>query len=382
LKRKGEQKWNKRSIAFQLLIIFTASFLLNACSIKEGLEEDRSNKKLISQQNHNSKSQKWRTSITDYEGEFFKVIGWLSNNQLLFITNKGQTSNLYRYELITGHSELLYKSDQPIVTALASPSKKYILIQSTPSSYEGIITIIDRKGKTKYKQELASFELEYAWNPYNETEILVSKFNEDWTFEVFKLDIKKKGLVNLSLTQPFVKWVDRHHIAYMNWDQNNPALFAPIVMKDLSSTKEKIAFKKVYQFTTFQDLLLTITVNEQENTQAIYSFFDRKNQSVFSFTIPQLTKFSDWLVPFYDFNEGKQQFLTFQPLKSGESDTYVDGFQLVSYQLKTGKSSILFDGMDNEPISCSPSGEACLYGGRFEKLIDLKSKKIYNLVKE
>jgi hypothetical protein len=381
LKRKGEQKWNKRRIAFQLLIIFIASFLINACSSKEE-PEDRSNKKLISQQNHVSKNQKWRMSITDYEGEFFKVVGWLSNNQLLFITNKGQTSNLYRYELTSGHSELLYKSDYPIVTAVASPSKKYILIQSSPSSYEGFITIIDRKGKTKYEHALASFELEYAWNPYNETEILVSKFNEDWSFEVFKLDINKEGLVNLSLTQPFVKWIDRNHIAFMNWNQNNPTLFAPIVMKDLSSTTEKEAFQKVYQFTTFKDLLLTITVNEQENTHALYSFFDRKNHSVFSFSIPQLTKFSDWLVPFYDFNEDKQQFLTFQPLKSAEADTYADGFQLVSYQLKTGKSSILFSGMDNEPISCSPSGEACLYGGQFEKLINIKSKKVYNLVKE
>jgi hypothetical protein len=381
LKRKGEQKWNKRRIAFQLLIIFIASFLLNACSSKEE-PEDRSNKKLISHQNHVSKNQKWQMSITDYEGEFFKVVGWLSNNQLLFITNKGQTSNLYRYELTSGHSELLYNSDHPIVTALASPSKKYILIQSSPSSYEGLITIIDRKGKTKYRHALASFELEYEWNPYNETEILVSKFNEDWTFEVFKLDIKKKGLVNLSLTQPFVKWIDRNHIAFMNWNQNNPTLFAPIVMKDLSSTIEKEAFQKVYQFTTFKDLLLTITVNEQENTHAHYSFLDRKNHPVFSFSIPQLTKFSDWLVPFYDFNKDKQQFLTFQPLKSAEADTYADGFQLVSYQLKTGKSSILFDGMDNEPISCSPSGEACLYGGRFEKLINIKSKKVYNLVKE
>jgi hypothetical protein len=40
------------------------------------------------------------------------------------------------------------------------------------------------------------------------------------------------------------------------------------------------------------------------------------------------------------------------------------------------------DGLENVPINVSPTGEALLYGNRFEKIIDLGTKKIYELIKE
>jgi hypothetical protein len=380
VKLQGEQKWKVRKITFQLFIVFIACFLLNACT---GSKSSQDAKDKNQQSSHKLKAENWKLPMDIPEGEFFKVAGWYSKDQILYITNQGQTSSLYTYDLISGKSELLFKNDDPIVTAIPSPTRKYILIQSSPSSYEGVITIIDRKGGVKWEHALASYELEYAWNPYNESEIMVSKFNEDWTFKVFKLDMKQKELTELSIPQPFVKWIDHKRIAYLNWDQNKPALVAPLIIKDLSSASENIVSQNVFQFSTFKDVLLTITVNDNEETHAIYSFFNEEyNKAVFSFSIPQLTKFSDWLVPYNDFNTEKQQFLTFQPIRSGEADTYSDGFQLVSYHLKTGKSAILLEGLKNEPLSCSPTGETCLYGGQFEKLIDLKSKKIMNLIKE
>jgi hypothetical protein len=36
--------------------------------------------------------------------------------------------------------------------------------------------------------------------------------------------------------------------------------------------------------------------------------------------------------------------------------------------------------LKNEPILLSPSGEVALYGNRFEKIIDLKTKEVRELV--
>ncbi|WML45303.1 hypothetical protein [Neobacillus sp. PS3-40] len=379
------QKWNRQYFALQVFIIFILIFLLNACSLSDSSKVHTTKRNADVQKHmpsHNFTGQNSRLPISIPEGEFFKVVGWLSNDQIIYITNQEQTSNLYSYSLSSGHSKLLYKSEHPIVTAVISPAKKNILIQSSPSTYQAIVTVINTKGKLIWNQTLASFELEFEWNPYNESKILISKFNEDWTFKVFQLDVEQKRLTDLSLPQPFVKWVGKNSVAYINWNQTNQALFAPLTINKLVNSKESIAFPKVYQFSTTKNFIMTITVSEQEKTNAIYTFFDHKYHSVFSFSLPQLTKFSDWLVPFYDFNERKQQFLTFRPLRSTEADTYSDGFQLVSYPFKSRKSNVLLEGLKNEPLSCSPSGDACLYGGRFEKLIDIKAKKILKLVKE
>ena len=67
-------------------------------------------------------------------------------------------------------------------------------------------------------------------------------------------------------------------------------------------------------------------------------FLYEKLEKIRSFRIPQLSNFSAWLIPYYDYVEGGKRFLTFQPFRSGEADLYDGKFQLVSYPLiKTAK---------------------------------------------
>ena len=369
--------------AFQGVILVISVFLINACSLQTS-----SNQQSPPQKNGSSHAKtlhtplKWKLPISIPEGELFKVGGWLSDNELIYITNNEQTSTLYRYDLFTGKSKRIFKSEYPIGSVEISPSKKNILIQSAPSSNEGKITIIDIQGNEKFSQIIPSHELAFEWNSYQESQVLITKFQEDWTFKVLLIDFENNITKELSLTQPFLKWISKDQLVYLNWDQNQQKLFAPLMIRSLGDASEHTIFPQVFQFSTFKNIIMTITVKTQEETKAQYSFYDQKLHLTYAFTIPQLTKFSDWLVPFYDFNESKQQFITLRPLKSTEADTYKEGFQLVAYQLKNRKNSVLLEGLDNEPIALSPSGDACLYGNRFEKIIDLRTKKITNIVKE
>jgi hypothetical protein len=372
--------------AVQVFILVVSLFLLNACSLQPKSNQQstpKNNSPLHTKTAASMKTQaNWKLPISIPEGEFSKVGGWLSDDELVYITNKEKTSTVYSYKLSSGQNKLLFKSEYPIGSVQISPSKENILIQAAPSSYEGKITIIDLKGNEEYSQIIPSYELAFEWNPYQESEVLVSKFQQDWTFQVLLVDFKNKITKELSLPQPFLKWTGEKQLAYLNWDNNNQKLFAPLMIRSLADGNERTVFPKVFQFAAFKNMIMTITVNEQQQTKAKYSFYDQKLQMAYSFSIPQLAKFSDWLVPFYDYNESKQQFITLQPLKSADADTYTEGFQLASYHLNNRKSSILFAGLANEPLALSPSGEACLYGNRFEKLMDLRTKKIINVVKE
>jgi hypothetical protein len=127
---------------------------------------------------------------------------------------------------------------------------------------------------------------------------------------------------------------------------------------------------------------MAITVNKEDPTLATYSFYKTGRKEIFHFSTPQLSRFSDWLVPFYDFNEKNGEFITLSPLESGDADSYSKGFNLIIYNLKKQTSKTLLKGLKNEPLKCSPSGNDCLYGNNFEKIIDFNEKKIINIVQE
>ncbi|WP_223591388.1 hypothetical protein [Neobacillus bataviensis] len=363
-----------------LLIVMT--LLLSACVNKDPQKSKTSAKPNKSKTPTTEQRTEWKLPVSPPEGEFYKFAGWISDTEVLYITNVEQTSNVYLYHLLTGKSALIYKSKYPIVTVEISPSKNYILIHSSPSSYEGLVTIIDAKGSQKLNESFPSHELEFEWNPYNESQVLVTKFAEDWTFSVSLLDIENSKSKELSVPQPFIKWMNEEEIAFLNWDENNPALFAPLIGMNLDNESEKPIFPSAIHFSTFRHLIMTVTVSKQDQSKAAYSFYDQSKNEIFSFSIPQLTNFSDWLVPFYDYDENKGQFITLQPLSSGEFDSYRSGFQLVLYDVKKGSKKVIMEGLENEPITISPSGDALLFGNSLENIIDLKAKKKYMMIKE
>nr|WP_263325730.1 hypothetical protein [Neobacillus sp. Marseille-Q6967] len=363
-----------------ILIIIAVSILSSCTSQQHAKPKPPDDKEQQSQEP--TTLENWKIPIEIPEGEFYKIGGWLSDQEILYITNKEQTSNVYRYHMNKGKSELLYKSDVPIATLQVSPSKNYILIQSAPSTYEGKLTVISSHGEEKISASFAAHEIVYEWNSYNESEILVTSFSEDWTFQMKLINIETNETSDISLPQPFIKWLGREEIAFLNWDNTSPSLMAPLMIKELNAEVAETFLPDVLQFSIFRDLIVTMTVDESNQDLSVYSFYDQDKNSLSSFSIPHLSMFSGWLVPFYDFNGTTGQFITFKPVKSGDADAYSEGFELIAYNVVNGSTKMILDGLKNEPILLDPSGESALYGNQYEKLIDFSSKKIFELVKE
>jgi hypothetical protein len=381
---RGKVSLSKRNIIikfiFQTLFLLVFASFFSACAhqqdAKPSPSEDNDKENVPPSQPEDT----WKLPIEVPEGEFYKVGCWYSDHQLLYITNLEQSSSVYLYNLLTGSSELLYKSEVPIVTLQVSPSKKNILIQSSPSTYEGQVIILTSEGSEIFKQSIPSYELAFEWSPFNESEILISSFNEDWTYLMLLLDIDQRKTTELTLPQPFIKWIGNEEVAYLNWSEDSPSLFAPLRTKKLDTEAEEEIFTDVLQFATYNDILMTVTVQDDEQLQATYTFYNKEKKKLNSFSIPHLSMFSGWLVPYNDLNEKKGKFITLKPVKSAEADMYTEGFELVSYDIENGSSNVIMKNLNNEPILLSPSGEAALFGNRFEKVIDLKTKELRELV--
>lgn len=313
------------------------------------------------------------------QGQFNTITGWLNNETILYLMNVGFGSNLYTYNVHTGITKLVYESEAPIASVMVNPFGSRILIHAAPTTYEGLITIIDINGKELMKERLEAFDFVFKWSPYNENLLLISLFAENWDFSMSKVNIAESQMTNVPLKEPFVYWLNEDDLLYLDWSNENATLLAPLMKKSLTNMNEGKMLNQVYHVESIKNFLMTITVKPEQKEEAVYSFLRNDFQELSSFTIPHLTRFSDWLIPFFDFDE-ENHFLTFKPLYSAAADEYQEGFQLISFDFIKGEMKVLFEDLKNEPLSCAPNGELCLYGFYYEKLLDMKTKQIIPLI--
>lgn len=313
------------------------------------------------------------------DGAFNTISGWLDNDTILYITDSSSGSNVHSHNLHNGENKLLFESSFPIVSVLISPLREYFLVHSSPSTNEALITVYTKDGQQVLEKKIPSTEVNIEWNLYNESSILITAFTEDWEFTVWNLNCEEATLLEVSLPQPFGYWLKENELLYLDWDLETPSLYANLKKYNLLTSESSDVLSQVLQVDTFKDIFMTVEVEEENNQNAAYTFFSNDNEELLSFETPHLSNYSDWLIPYYDYNLGMEKFITYQPLYYGEADTYADGFHLIAYDIKTGESSVLLEGLENEPLSCSPDGEKCLSGFYLEKLIHLESKEIVSI---
>lgn len=380
-----ENTYKTPYVRWIVLIIATSAYILSGCSqqLDVSLHKDAS---------HSLDRIKETPGISflgsevipiklGVQEEFSKASGWLSNTEILYISNKNESSSiLYSYSLITGQSTMLYKSGQPIITAEISPKKDKVMIHSSASE-EGVLTVIDLSGKELYSGKIESYELTFEWNPFNDDLLIVSAFTEEWDFNTYLLNLKENSLKELQLPEPFVRWISEDMLIYQQWDENEISLKAPLKSFSISGNHSKTLFEDVYQFDSLGKYLLTIEVAEGENPGlGLYTFTREGIHSAGSLTAPLLTSFSGWVVPFYDLMDDGKAFMYLRAKEQGEADLYEGGFDLMKYQFGEDKEEMVFSELANEPLSCSPSGEMCLYGFQLERVMNIDTKEIIELV--
>ncbi|MCM3665562.1 hypothetical protein M3204_14190 [Mesobacillus subterraneus] len=381
-----ERKENTYRATFLMSLFFilsTSAFLLTGCSPKPDGAYHGGAKHSLNRVKETPSPSFLGAEIIPIQSdgeEFYKAAGWLNDSSILYIANKGEGSLLYSYNLATGKSTLLFESEVPIISAEASPGKKMVMIHSAVSN-EGILTIIDPRGKKLHSTNIDSYELNFEWNPFNEELILISAFTEEWDFSSYLWNLRENDLQEINLSEPFVRWISKEELVYQKWDEEGIALQAPLYSVSLNDNQPAEIEDDVFQFDSLSGYLLTVKIDEQANPQtAQYTVYGKGINPAASFDAPVLTSFSGWVVPFYDLMEEGQDFLYLRALHNGEADIYQEGFDLIRFNLGSKTEDLIFSGLANEPISCSPSSKMCLYGFQLEKVLNIDTKEIIELV--
>ncbi|MDE3839589.1 hypothetical protein C0966_09495 [Bacillus methanolicus] len=378
---KSLQRKTIRYRSVLLLIVFISILTLFGCS-----SEKKENKQNAVKPSNNlpKETREGGFDIIPLEipeGEFDRAIGWLDNKTIVYISNIQQGSNVYKYHLPTGRSTLLYKSKSPIVAVYISSSRERILIHSSRSSYEGMITILTDKGEELASENIESYELAFEWNPYNENILFVSSFTEEWDFHTYILDIKDNELSEIQLAEPFASWLTEDELIYLDWNEDQPSLLAPLKKVRYQRGEIDTILTDLFLAKAFKEYIMTIGLSQDSDDKGVYAFYSNNLKLKSSATVPLLSRYSDWLVPYFDLSPELKRFYTFRPLSGGEADTYSGTFQFVSIDIETGKETIILENGENEPVSCSADGKLCLYGNHLEKIIDVRKKIVFSLLK-
>lgn len=312
--------------------------------------------------------------ISPIEGEFQQVYGWIKKDTICYSAKLEGVYKIYSYNIYTGKHFPLYESESELSNVIINNNQ--LLIYSALSDEEGEIHIIDSKGNEMLSKRLQSYETDFAWNPHNENELLITIFTKDWETKVSTLDIQENVLNDFPVSIPFPQWLSTEKIMYLDWDQSNPSLYAPLKIFNLETKEEtELDLSNIYFIDQKNDYLLTISSTVKED-EGVYTFYRADLSKQASIHVPRLSKFANWLVPNYTIYKNK--FLTFVPKQNGNAETYQDGFELLEVDMETGQSRKLFTNLDfeDQPIQISNDGSYCLFGYYFEKILDMETGEI------
>ncbi|MBA9025416.1 YqgU-like beta propeller domain-containing protein [Peribacillus huizhouensis] len=319
--------------------------------------------------------------LIDSHEQIEKVYGWLDSSTILYASKLDESDSLQlmSWNFKTQEKLVFYLPTDDIVDVSISPDHSYVLVRLAPLANKAIIEVLNHDGTKAFSASVPSIELAYEWNIHDPGVLFLSSFFEDWSFRTYIVNTKEQKIEAIEFPQPFVKWGSKEELLYLDWNEDEPNLKAPLMKKNLYTKQWESIMLDVIYFSRTAHTLMTIQDQSENYDKATYSFFNDENKLISSFSAPHLKNYSNWLIPYFDMREESSQFISFIPEKAANVGQYAGGFSLQVFNWKTEKEEVILTKTKNEPISCSPNGNWCLYGNQFEKIINLNNKTVKHL---
>lgn len=310
---------------------------------------------------------------------YYSVLEWLNDELILYMEETPLENNIYAYNLFTGDITEFYSTNNPVLSVRANKNHDLFALHTAPSSYEANVIVVNKYGIPVMEYTFPSYDLTYEWNPFNPEQLMITSFQEDWSFENYMMEVESGKVQKVLLSNPFVHWVHDQKVAFLEWNTDEPSLTAPLYAFDLQTNAMQLLTEDVISFATFSNYLFTISNNRSEDHIADYTLYLLPDMQVKkTYTAPILSMYSTYLIPFIEYVPSKGSLFIFQPYDGGNVDNYANKYQLKSISMTEEK--VLFDDVENLPLRCAPSGGYCLYGYQYEKIIDINKQQIMNIM--
>ncbi|KIL45987.1 YqgU-like beta propeller domain-containing protein [Jeotgalibacillus campisalis] len=313
------------------------------------------------------------------ENTFYKVVDWLDEQSFLFIKREGSKASIQAYDLLTGNVNKLYSIEGIIVNAALSPSKRSLLVHQAVDKDTAKILLMDMQSRNiTWEKEIDSYELTFTWNPFKESQILFTAFEENWDYKVWLADSSQNTWKEIENLTPFYKWKTKNSVFYQKWETDSTASTSALMEFFIHEEKEEHIDGKLLTF-DFQDpFILSVYVNDETST---YQYkIDQPAKEAVRFVTPGHKLFSDWVVPQHEFIVSTKELVMFRLDSKGVSEIEEKTFSMILIDLSTGKEKTIQQFADNAPLSCSPGGTYCLTGQKLSNVVNLDTGESNKLI--
>ncbi|KIL44396.1 hypothetical protein [Jeotgalibacillus soli] len=309
------------------------------------------------------------------KSSFHSVIGWLDEYEVLYVIDKHDEYQLMVYNIKTGESSELLEESGSLIQADLSPSNDYLLLHNADTSTKAEVLIIQLSTlDVVWHHEIESAELMYEWNPYDESKLLFTAFEEDWSYQMWIGDYQLNKWEAIEGVPPFVHWSSQNTLVYQDETRaNDDNKQGSLYEYSIDRSEDRIISNNIVAFDQFSSYRMTVKLAEEKN-EALYYF--ENDDEIVSFVIPA----ADFNLPEYDYIEDDNSMISFKLSKQESNESEAMHYQLVKWDIKNQHEEVINDYLQNEPISCSPAGERCLYGYQLTSIIDANTGNVEPLI--
>ena len=299
--------------------------------------------------------------------EYTESYGWLDNDTIIYTAKEKEIYSLYSFHISSKKKQELFSTSEIISSASVSPDRKYILVHSSGSNKNATIRILNPEGKASQEISVPSTEINFSWNHYSDGKLLIESFNDNWEHATYLFDIPEGTSARLDVPAPFAEWNSENSLVFLDWNGEDLQMSAPLKQYDLIEGTVEVLEDRVLAFGLTGEILFVVREAEEAGGQheIEYAFYDSKMKKLSSFKSSAGGFGPDWIIPSFDFVAEENVFFTFSFTDSGPQN-----YQLIRYDVRQGKKTVVMDDVEEAPLECSPDAKRCLYGGRLEMLIE------------
>lgn len=364
-------------------------FFLYGCSTPDRVVNDASHikrnaeeKGVISKQFF-SKSSIYPIDMTENQ-DFYSINEWYDENTVIYSVGEKEMASLYLHNLLSGKRDLFYQTNEFIAKIQANANHSLFAVQTLEQSGDSHIRILDKIGKEIFSWDNKIEDLQFMWNPYEPDELVITEFLSYMDFHLLKVNVRTKDVAKISVNNPFVQWTNRNELGFLNWDQNEPSLDAPLLIFNLKTLEEEEWLEHCIMLFTLKDVVITVSLDNGDLNKALYTFYESKTRKKLTETyIPIINTFSEaWWIPSFDFNENKKIFYYMKPKRAGDISEYNEGYELTALSIEDQEEEVLMTIPNNYPIKLSPDGRLCLIGQQLEQVINISNGQLSNLISD
>ena len=302
---------------------------------------------------------------------FHSVVGWISNEDIVFIiVEKGQWL-VRTYSISTNSWKTLYTTTTPVIQATIHPSKEMILLHTSKDSSTAEIQFLHKNGYIIQSLSFESAEIYMDWHPTNSNLVVFTTFYEDWTYNTFVYDGATQDLKSIEIENPFAKWYDEENLMVFRWSDSGLDGSELLLYSNKDGTLKATGKERILDATNIGEALLYIHVNE-ENKQFEYHLEDLKGNEKFEWVTPAVSNYSEWIIPSLSIVSPK----TFILLNAKESRNQDDPSQMSILSKISLEGQQILGEIEEQPISCSPNGDICLGGYAKENWIQIEPTEV------